>query len=68
MESTGMKWRKSSHSSTGGDQCVEVGHGHHTVIVRDTKQHGRGQIHAFTAEEWRAFVASVKDVARFADR
>ena len=30
------------------------------VLVRDTKQHGRGQVHRFTVGEWRAFVASVK--------
>jgi hypothetical protein len=64
MEVQGVSWRKSSYSSNGGDQCVEVGSDQDAVLVRDTKQHGRGQIHAFTAREWRAFVASVKAVAR----
>lgn len=64
MESTDVSWRKSSYSSNGGDACVEVGHGQDVVLVRDTKDHGHGQVHAFMAEEWRTFVASVKAVGR----
>jgi hypothetical protein len=30
------------------------------VFVRDTKDHGRGQVHTFTAGEWRAFVVGIK--------
>ena len=64
MEVKGMKWRKSSYSSNGGDQCVEVGHDQRVVLVRDTKDHGHGQVHTFTTGEWCAFVASVKAVGR----
>lgn len=64
MERKGGSWRKSSLSSNGGASCVEVGHGQDAVLVRDTKQHGRGQVHAFTAGEWRTFVASVKAAGR----
>jgi hypothetical protein len=64
MEGKEGNWRKSSLSSNGGATCVEVGHGRDAVLVRDTKQHGRGQVHAFTAREWRAFVASVKAAGR----
>jgi hypothetical protein len=60
MESTDMKWRKSSYSGNGGETCVEVADHDGTVHVRDTKDHGNGQIHRFTAEQWCAFVASVK--------
>jgi len=28
--------------------------------VRDTKDHGHGPVHAFTASGWRVFVASVR--------
>lgn len=64
MEGKERNWRKSSLSSNGGATCVEVGHGHDAVLVRDTKQHGRGQVHTFTDREWRAFVASVKATGR----
>ena len=63
MEDTGdLGWRKSSFSSNGGETCVEVGQDCGTVLVRDTEQHGRGQVHTFGAEEWREFVASVKAI------
>ena len=54
-------WRKSSYSGGNGTECVEVAEDHDgAVLVRDTKDHGRGRVHAFTAEEWRAFVGGVK--------
>lgn len=60
MESSiDLSWRKSSFSGNGG-QCVEASSHNGTVMVRDTKDHGLGQLHAFTAEEWRAFVAGLK--------
>jgi len=53
-------WRKSSFSGNGGE-CVEVGQtADGTVLVRDTKDHGSGPVHRYTAGEWRAFVAGVK--------
>jgi hypothetical protein len=30
------------------------------VLVRDSKQHGDGWIHRYTAAEWRAFLGAVK--------
>ena len=54
-------WRKPSYSGGNGAECVEVARDHDgAVLVRDTKDHGRGQVHAFTAEEWRAFVAGIR--------
>jgi hypothetical protein len=53
-------WRKSSHSGGEGGGCVEVGQAHDTVLVRDTKQHGHGQVHRFPATAWREFVATIK--------
>jgi hypothetical protein len=60
MESSiDLSWRKSSFSGNGG-QCVEASSHNGTVMVRDTKVHGLGQLPAFTAEEWRAFVVSIR--------
>jgi hypothetical protein len=70
----GHGWRKSSHSTTNGclevrfakssysgsGGCVEVGRtSHGEVWVRDSKDR-EGPILAFTAEEWRAFLAGVR--------
>lgn len=52
-----MSWRKSSYSENGGGNCVEAASRNDTVMIRDNKQHGRGQVHTFSAEEWRAFLA-----------
>lgn len=54
-----MSWRKSSYSGAAND-CVEAASRDDAVLVRDTKNHGRGQVHSFTADEWRAFTATVK--------
>lgn len=53
-------WRKSSYSGGGSGGCVEVGQTHDTVLVRDTKQHGHGQVHRFAPAAWREFVAAIK--------
>lgn len=60
MESLNKRWQKSSYSSSGN--CVEVADHDGAVLVRDTKDHGHGTVHHYTAAEWRAFVASVKGV------
>jgi hypothetical protein len=60
MESTNLGWRKSSYSGNGGESCVEVAGRGSVILVRDTKDHGRGQVHRFTTEEWHAFVAGLK--------
>jgi predicted secreted Zn-dependent protease len=54
-----LRWRKASYSDNGGE-CVEVSSTPGLVLVRDTKQHGRGPVHRFTASQWRAFVATLK--------
>lgn len=51
-------WRKASHSNGSGD-CVEVA-APGRVLVRDTKQDGRGPVLAFSAQTWRAFAARIK--------
>ena len=55
-------WRKSSYSGGNGGNCVEVGYDHDAVLVRDTKDHGHGQVHKFTNDEWRAFVSQVANI------
>lgn len=55
----GLKWRKSSHSSDGG-QCVETATlPDHWVAVRDSK-HPHETILMYTPAEWRAFIAGAK--------
>jgi hypothetical protein len=34
----GRNWRKASYSSENGGECVEVGDGVRSVVVRDTKE------------------------------
>jgi Domain of unknown function (DUF397) len=58
MDLSTVRWRKSSHSGSNG--CVEVAMGQDQVAVRDTKDRG-GPILVFTAVEWEAFLAGVKD-------
>ncbi len=55
-------WRTSRHSGSSAN-CVEVAVGDRMVGVRDTKQHGRGPVLAFTARAWQAFAAAAKDGA-----
>ncbi|GGK60930.1 hypothetical protein Sme01_02480 [Sphaerisporangium melleum] len=56
-----LTWRKSSHSTSDGSNCVEVaelsGGGR---AVRDSKNPG-GPVLRFTAGEWAAFIGGVVD-------
>jgi Domain of unknown function (DUF397) len=61
MDSRNVSWRKSSYSGNTG--CLEAAERDGAVLLRDTKDHGRGPIHRYTAAEWRAFIAGVKRVA-----
>ena len=55
MESS---WRKSSFSGDNGGECVEVAAAG-VVLVRDTTDRS-GPVLTFTADAWRAFVATVR--------
>ena len=57
----GARWFKSSRSSGGTDNCVEVAFAGDVVGVRDTKQKGAGPILSFTRAEWEAFIGGAKD-------
>ncbi len=54
-------WRKSSYSGGQGGNCVEVAATDGMILVRDTKDHGHGPVHRFTAARWGAFVAGVRN-------
>ncbi len=51
-------WRQSSRCETAG--CVEVAHIDDHYLIRDSKNPDGPQL-TFTAVEWAAFVASVRD-------
>lgn len=54
-------WRKSTKSS-GGANCVEVGHSEPATVVgvRDTKDRAAGMI-LLSPAAWRAFIDGIKD-------
>jgi hypothetical protein len=54
-----MMWRKSSYSSSQGDNCVEVATLPGGIAVRDSKD-PNGPILHFSADAWRAFLDGVK--------
>lgn len=56
-EAGSLRWTKSRASGNSG--CVEVSTDGAAVLVRDSKDR-RGQILAFTAHEWEAFLAGVR--------
>ncbi|MDR7303023.1 DUF397 domain-containing protein [Haloactinomyces albus] len=56
---TGAAWRKSTRSNANNGNCVEVGFADNARGVRDTKDRSYGTL-AFGAEQWSAFVATVK--------
>lgn len=58
---TSAVWRKSSYSDGGGTNCVEVAHGHPTLVpVRDSKTAPHGPRLVFGAASWSSFLAEVK--------
>jgi hypothetical protein len=48
------RWRKSTHSATGNDTCIEVAGLPGTVAVRDSTD-PNGPMLTFTPPEWKAF-------------
>ena len=59
MDTSRVRWRKSSHSGANGGACVEVGTVSRVVAVRDSKDPDGPKL-TFSPAEWRAFVAGVK--------
>lgn len=59
-ELTTATWFKSSYSNADYN-CVEAAFlSGGRVVVRDSKDHGAGPVHVFTAAEWDAFLAGAK--------
>jgi len=53
-------WRKSSHSSGNGGECVETGSSPGAILVRDTKDRGNGPVLRITVRDWAEFTRSLK--------
>jgi hypothetical protein len=60
LEQSRLAWRKSSRSG-GQQECVELGSNDGAVFIRDSKQHGKGDVLRFSRGELGAFVQAVKD-------
>lgn len=56
---SGADWRKSRHSGING--CVEVSVADRTVRMRDSKDGDGGPELRFAPDEWREFLAGVRD-------
>jgi hypothetical protein len=54
-----LSWRKSSYSSGGGNDCVEVAGAAVAVAVRDSKNPGGGA-HVFSRRDWRGLTRRIK--------
>ena len=48
MQTLSAPWRKSSYSTNGGQDCVEAASAPGEVLIRDTKDRGRGPVLRFT--------------------
>jgi hypothetical protein len=59
-DTSARMWRKSTYSGNNGGNCVEIGTGTDTVLVRDTKNDGTGPVLSFTPETWTAFSKMLK--------
>ncbi|MFB6817452.1 DUF397 domain-containing protein [Streptomyces sp. NPDC056347] len=60
VNSSVLKWFKSSYSTNDGPDCVEVAVVPETVHVRDSKQTHGPQL-AFGPRQWNAFVSYAAD-------
>jgi hypothetical protein len=54
-----VKWRKASHSSANGENCVELARVAHVVAARDSKAPDSGTL-AFTVNAWRDLFHQVR--------
>ncbi|MVO83640.1 DUF397 domain-containing protein [Streptomyces sp. p1417] len=52
-----LMWLKSSYSSTGGGECIEVAACTHSIRVRDSKLGSRSPQLRLPADAWARFVA-----------
>jgi predicted secreted Zn-dependent protease len=59
MDFSRVTWRKSSHSTGNGGECVEVAATEALRLARDSKNPD-GPVLAFTSHAWNAFMSSIK--------
>jgi len=52
-------WRTSSYSGGNGRACIQVAARNGIILVRDSKNYGRGPVQRYTPAAWRAFVAGL---------
>ena len=55
-------WRKSSHSESLAQECIEVAQVGRVVAVRDSKNPG-GPVLTFTASAWHSFLTEIRTTA-----
>jgi hypothetical protein len=53
-------WRKSSHSTGNGGNCIETRSTADRLLIRDTKDKGCGPVLSVSPAEWQRFTASIK--------
>ncbi|MER6097722.1 DUF397 domain-containing protein [Streptomyces sp. NPDC001728] len=56
MTETSPNWHKSTYSGNDNDACIEVADNLPRVLVRDTKDHSKGEL-TVTPAAWSAFTA-----------
>ncbi|AXB49196.1 hypothetical protein A4R43_41115 [Amycolatopsis albispora] len=59
VDSSGLRWIKSSRSKDDENDCVELAFEPHHVLVRDSKDR-HGPRLRFSAAGWAAFLAAVR--------
>ena len=59
MDMSETTWSKSTFCSSA--DCVEVGRSGDTVVVRNSRGADLGAVLEFSRDEWRAFIAGVKE-------
>ncbi|MGH3279886.1 MAG: DUF397 domain-containing protein [Trebonia sp.] len=59
MEQIDPRWRKASYSGNGAN-CVEAGTVPGAILIRDTKDNGRGPVLRFTPAAFAAFTTGLR--------
>lgn len=60
---SGTNWRKATYSENGGANCVEVGDGTRSVMIRDTKERDLGgarTVLSVAPAAWSVFLRTVR--------
>ncbi|WP_051711721.1 DUF397 domain-containing protein [Spirillospora albida] len=58
-ENPAVRWRKSSHSNSDIEECVEVAQAQQVVAVRDSKDPD-GPVLTFAPHAWTALICAIK--------